>query len=51
MYIGGNQATYICSLKIKIMAKKIMRVTKKAKLDKRTTAGRAVNSKNLKKKG
>lgn len=32
------------------MAKKIMRVTKNAKLDKRTTAGRAVNGKNLKKR-
>jgi hypothetical protein len=32
------------------MAKKIMRITKKAKLDKRTAAGRAVSGRNLKKK-
>lgn len=32
------------------MANKIMKVTKKAKLDKRTSAGRAANGRNLKSK-
>jgi hypothetical protein len=32
------------------MTNKIMRITKKAKLDKRTSAGRDANGRNLKKK-